>query len=104
MRLTEIRNKLKIEETNKNRNATCVRNDSVKKEDLLNTLFPRENEEKNEAGNTKHFLKNTNIFTRHCACDKQNLKSRAFKLRNVSLINTRGNLYVVLHKDFSHNI
>ena len=39
-----MRNKLKIEETNKNRNATYVRNDSVK--NLLNTLFPRENEKK----------------------------------------------------------
>ena len=29
-----MRNKLKIEETNKNRNATYVRNDSVKKEKL----------------------------------------------------------------------
>ena len=42
----------KIEETNKNRNATYVRNDSVKKEklqNLPNTLFQRENEKKNEA-------------------------------------------------------
>ena len=29
MRLTEMLNKLKVEETNKNRNVTYVRNDSV---------------------------------------------------------------------------
>ena len=70
-----MRNKLKIEETNKNRNATYVRNDSLKKEKLQKSpkySVPEGKRKKNEADNTIHFLKNTNIFTRHCACDIQN--------------------------------
>ena len=65
-----MRNKLWIEETNKNRNATYVRNDSLKKAKLQRSpkySVPEGKREKSEADNTKHFLKNTNNFTRHCA-------------------------------------
>ena len=66
-----MRNKLKVEETNKNRNATYVRKERKNFKNLPNTLFPRENEKKNKQSrnNKRHFLKNANIFTRHCACD-----------------------------------
>ena len=77
-----MRNKLKIEETNKNRNATYVRNDSVKKEKLQKSpkhSGPEGKRKIMKATIKKHFLKNTNIFTRHCACDIQNLKSRAWR-------------------------
>ena len=46
-----MRNKLKIEETNKNRNATYVRNDSEKKEKLQKSpkYSVPEGKQKNEA-------------------------------------------------------
>ena len=101
-----MRKKLKIEEKNKNRNATYVRNDFLKKEKLQTSpkySVPVGKRKKNEADNTKPFLKNTDIFTRHCACDIQNLKSRAWRNKFKSrLLDIRRNLlYVVLHKDFS---
>ena len=69
MRLTEMRNKLKIEETNKNRNATYVRIDSVKKEKLQKS--PKHSVPEGKRKIMKQTIKNTNIFTRHCACDIQ---------------------------------
>ena len=58
---------------------------------------------KQSLNNKKHFLKNA--IARHCACDIQNFKSRAwrnkYKSRNVSFNTRRNLLNVVLHKDFS---
>ena len=60
---------------------------SVKKEKLQKSLkysVPegKRKKMKQSRNNRKHFLKNANIFTRHCACD----------------------IYVVLLQDFSNNI
>ena len=56
--LTEMRNKLNIEETNKNRNTSCVRNDSVKREKLQKSLcLARENDKMKQSRNNKYQFK-----------------------------------------------